>query len=64
MSVTVTLKGGEKRRFDKDGFRGDMEPSVEYEGVFAIVRDQYGAKTAFPADSVQEITIDAPRRNW
>jgi hypothetical protein len=64
MSVTVVLKGGEKRRFDKDGYSSDIEPSVQYEGVFAIVRDQYGVKTAFPADSIQEITIDAPRRNW
>ncbi len=64
-NVTVTLKTGEIILFEDRGRPGgSYSNSVKYEGAFAVVEDVWGKTTAFPAQDIQKIEKDAPRRSW
>ena len=61
-SVKITLKAGSVREFggvERSGRSRVAELSLE--GAWAVVRDEWGRRTIFPAAEVAEI-IDTPDR--
>lgn len=57
-NIKVTMKDETVRDFKYEGRAGgSYSPSVKYEGVFAIVTDEWGNATALPAADIKEIKI-------
>jgi hypothetical protein len=42
----------------------DHEVKVAYEIGFVVITDGYGAKTAYPAASIERVEVEAPPRRW
>lgn len=66
MNITVKMKDGTVRDFPHEGRAGGScyTKSIKYEGAFAIVEDEWGKRTAIPAEDIAEI-VEAPHRgSW
>lgn len=54
--IKITMKSGEVHDFQHEGRSGgSYTKSVRYEGIFAIVRDEWGKETAFPAADILKV---------
>ena len=61
-SITITMKDGTKREFPHRGRPGgSWTKRLTFEGAFAIITDEYEARTAIPAADIAEIT-ETPNR--
>ena len=40
---------------ESPGFSRGEDVNVRYQGAFAIVKDEWGAETAFPAADIEEV---------
>lgn len=61
-NITIKMKDGTVREFPHEGRAGgSYSKRLTYEGVFAVVRDEYDMKTAIPAADIAEI-IERPVR--
>lgn len=55
-SITVKLKNGKVREFPHVGRPGgSYTKTIRYEGGFAIIKDEDGHETAFPAADIEEV---------
>ena len=64
-SITLIRKDGKTQRFEERGRAGgSYSMRLSFEGVFAVVTDEYGKRTAIPAEDIQQIEEDAPMRSW
>lgn len=62
-SIYVKMKDGTTREFEHEGRSGgSYTKSVRYEGVFAIIKDEWGSETAIPAADISEIKVNKERR--
>lgn len=60
-SITVKMKDGTTREFPHVGrVGGSYTKTLEYQGAFAIIVDEWYNKTIIPAADIKEITT----RNW
>lgn len=56
-SIKIKFKDGSVMDFPHKGRPGgSYTKTIRYEGVFAIVKDEYGTETSFPSDRIAEIT--------
>lgn len=63
-SITVHFKDGTSRAFAHEGRAGgSYTKRLRYEGAFAVISDEWGRETAFPAADIREI-IKTERREW
>jgi hypothetical protein len=61
-SITVKMKDGTKKEFPHKGRSGgSYTKRLFYQGVFAVIEDEYGEKISIPAADIQEI-IETPER--
>ena len=61
-SITVTMKNGTKREFPHCGRPDSLwTKTLTFEGAFAVITDEYQARTAIPAADIAEI-IEIPNR--
>lgn len=61
-SIVVTMKDGSVRKFPHEGRPGgSYTKTLEYEGAFAIVVDEYGRRTIIPTADIKEI-VEHPVR--
>jgi hypothetical protein len=64
-NITVKMKNGTVNQFPDNGRPGGSYcNSVRYEGAFVIVRDVWGAETAYPAADVEKVEKQQERRGW
>ncbi len=64
-SVTVVRKDGTRKRYEERGRAGgSYSMTLTLEGSFAVVTDEWGKRTAIPAEDIFEIEQDAPRSGW
>jgi hypothetical protein len=57
-NIKVTMKDGTTHECKYQGRPGgSYSPSIKYEGVFAIVTDEWGTATSLPASDIKEIKI-------
>ena len=62
-NIKITMKDGTIKDFpDRGRPGGSYCNSLRYEGVFAIVKDVWGAETAVPAADIAEIKKDSDDR--
>ena len=62
--IVVTLKDGTKHKFDHcPRVGGSYTLQVQYEGGFAIIVDEWGNETAFPACDIQKVDSFS-ENNW
>ena len=60
LNITIMLKDGTEKKFRHVGRSGGSYTiSIRYEGSFAIVTDEWGNTTAYPAQDIQEIKTEA-----
>jgi hypothetical protein len=58
-SITVKMKDGTKREFPHKGRAGgSYTKSIEYEGAFAVISDEWGRQTAIPAGDIAEVVTE------
>jgi hypothetical protein len=63
--IRITMKTGEVHDFRHEGRAGgSYTKSVRYDGAFAIVEDEWGKRTAFPAADIREIVEEPHRGGW
>jgi len=62
-TVTVLLKNGETVKFGPPNRVGSYGLSVQYEGVFVTITDEWGAKRSWPASEVVEVN-STERARW
>ncbi len=61
-SITIYMKDGSKRDFPHHGRAGgSYTKTIRYEGVFAIVTDEWANETAIPSADIKEVQVE-PRR--
>jgi hypothetical protein len=61
-SITVKLKNGKIREFPYQGrCGGSWSNTIQYKGAFAIITDEWGNQTIFPATDIEEVTVDRGR---
>lgn len=54
--IKIKFRDGSVREFRHQGRPGgSYTKSLSYEGGFAIVTDEYGKRTSFPAETIAEI---------
>jgi hypothetical protein len=64
-NITVTRKDGTTRTFVEQGRAGgSYYLSLKFENGFAVITDEWGKRTAIPADDILEIIQDAHRSSW
>lgn len=62
-SISVKMKDGTVRRFQHEGRDGGgYTKRLTYEGVFAVIEDEWGVKISIPAADIAEITEIPTRR--
>ena len=62
-TVRVHMKAGHSFEFKESGRPGGSYSNrVRYEPGFVIIEDEWGAKTAFPAEDIARIEEEAYRR--
>jgi len=55
-SIVVYFKDGSEARFPHEGRAGgSYTKTVKYEGSFAIVTDEWGNRTAYPAEDIDRV---------
>lgn len=60
--ITVKMKDGSTKHFPPQHRPGgSYENHVSYEGVFVVVTDEWGVKTAIPAADISEV-VSRPMR--
>lgn len=60
--ITIKFKDGTVREFKHEGRPGgSYTKRLTYEGAFAVVTNEWGTKTSFPAGDIAEITEHATR---
>ena len=60
-NITVKFKDGSVRKFPHEGRAGgSYTKSVQFEGAFVVVVDEWGSCTAFPAAEVAEVHEEQP----
>jgi hypothetical protein len=65
MNITLVMKDGRKIEHKHTGRAGgSYSKSIRYEGSFAIVSDEWGNDTAYPASDIQEIKTENLSRGW
>ena len=64
-SITIKFRDGTTREFPHEGRAGgSYTKRVTFEGVFVVITDEYGTRTALPAADIAEV-IDRPERgSW
>lgn len=63
-SIEIKMKDGTTKKFSHEGRSGgSYSKHVTFEGVFVVVTDEWGKRTAIPANDVAEV-IDTPERWW
>ncbi len=63
-NIVVHLKNGEVMHFKHEGRAGgSYTKSIRYEGAFAIIEDEWGKRTAIPAENIDQV-IETPDRSW
>lgn len=64
-NIKIRMKDGSIKEFREQGRSGGSYYNrIRYEGVFAIVTDEYGNETVIPANDIAEVNVDAPPRSW
>lgn len=65
-NIKILLMNGTVKDFRHVGRSGgSYTKSIRYEGVFAIVTDEWGNSTAIPASEIEEIQVtNAGGRTW
>lgn len=59
-SITVKMKNGTVREFPHSGRAGgSYTKSLKFEGVFAVITDEWGERVAIPAADITEI-VETP----
>lgn len=62
--IKIEFKDGTVKEFKHKGRSGgSYTKRISYEGAFAIVEDEWGAKEAFPAETIKQIT-EKPNNGW
>jgi len=57
-SIKIFMKDGTERDFKHvDRAGGSYTKSIKYEGMFAIITDEWGDATAIPASDIKEIKV-------
>ena len=63
-NIIVKMKDGTVRHFAHEGRAGgSYTKSVKYEGAFAIIEDEWGKRTAIPAEDIAEV-VEQPHRGY
>ena len=63
MNIVVKMKDGTERRFMHEGRAGgSYTKRLAFEGVFAVITDEYGKRTAIPAADIAQIE-ESPNSN-
>lgn len=56
-NITIKFKDGSVREFKHEGRPGgSYTKTLQYEGAFVIVQDEYYNRVAFPAADISEVT--------
>ena len=64
-SITIKMKDGSIKMFPHEGRPGgSWTKSIRYEGGFAVVKDEWGNETAFPASDIAEVRTEPVGRPW
>jgi hypothetical protein len=64
-SIKVYMKDGTEKDFNHEGrVGGSYTKSIKYEGMFAIITDEYGSSTAIPAADIKEIKVTDLGASW
>ena len=64
-NITIKLKNGETKRHDhKPRPGGSYSNSLKFEGEWAIVTDEYGNQTCYPAADIEVINSESTNRGW
>lgn len=62
-NITIKMKNGEVKKFPHEGRPGgSYTKTVRYEGMFVIVKDEWGKETAIPATDIEEVEVLPTRR--
>jgi hypothetical protein len=57
-SIMIEFKDGTVERFPHKGrASGSYTKSIRYEGLMAIITDEWGKETAFPVESIKRIDV-------
>lgn len=63
--IVVKMKDGTTKDFPDNGAPGGSYCNkLSFDGVFAIIEDAYGERTAIPAQDIAEIKHETQRRGW
>lgn len=61
-NITVKMKDGSVKKFPHVGRAGgSYSKSVEFEGAFVVITDEWGKRIAIPANDVSEV-VEEPNR--
>ena len=64
-SITIHMKDGTVRRFPHEGRAGGgYTKTLKYVPGFAVVEDEWGTRTAIPAEDIAEIVEEPNRPSW
>lgn len=64
-NIKVFMKDGTEKEFKHVGRAGgSYTPSIRYEGVFAIIKDEWDNATVIPASDIKEISITELGGRW
>jgi hypothetical protein len=64
VTVEIIFKDGTRRTWPEESRPGgSYDNSIEYKGVFVLVKDVWDKTSAFPAGDVKEV-ITTPRTRW
>lgn len=62
-NIKIIFKDGGVREFKHEGRAGgSYTKTLKLEGGFAVVTDEWGKRTAFPSESIQEVVEEPERR--
>ena len=60
--IKITFIDGTTKEFRHEGRPGgSYTKQIKYEGMFAIIVDEWGKQLAFPVNSIKEIEADPGR---
>jgi hypothetical protein len=57
-NIVIKMKNGETKNFPHEGRPGgSYTKTVRYEGMFVIVKDEWGKETAIPASEIEQVEV-------
>lgn len=64
-NITIRLKNGEtKKHVERGRPGGSYTNRLTFDGAFAIVTDEYGNQTCYPAADIEVIDSQSNDRSW